>query len=66
MKCWVTGGNMSGFESTFIVSVGQGMSSPVISKVKLGSILNSFFFFFYLKPFLEQAEVNQNTEQISK
>lgn len=43
MKCWVTGGNMSGFESTFIVSVGQGMRSPVISKVKLGALLNYFF-----------------------
>lgn len=46
MECGVTGGDMSGSESTFIVSVGQGMSSPVISKVKLGTLLNSFFFFF--------------------
>lgn len=43
MKCWVTRGNMSGFESKFIVSIGQGMSSPVISRVKLGALLNYFF-----------------------
>lgn len=43
MKCWVTGGNMSGFESTLIVSIGQRMGSPVISKAKLGALLNYFF-----------------------